>query len=84
MVKTRSEAQRANLAPAKMDELRKVAALREQPREGKDRIVISGQVADGLVPYVRSALGQGVSKTDLINLALAAYFEVEVYRAAAA
>ena len=59
-------------------ELERIAALRikEQPT----RLVLSGQVVDDLVPYVKEAL-KTVSKTDLINLALASYFEVAVYEA---
>ena len=59
-----------------------IRAKRNAQPEKKDRLIVSAEVADDLTPYVRAALARGVTKTDLINLALAAYFEVQVFEAA--
>ena len=70
-----------NLSEQQLAQMERVAALRHKPKKKADRLVISGQVADELVPYAKNALTK-ISKTDLINLALACFFEVQVYEAA--
>ena len=69
------------LGPKQISALERAMARRNEPEE-KERVILSGQVIDDLTPYVKAALDSGVTKTDLINLALAAYFEVQVYESA--
>ena len=66
------------LTSKQLQDFERVLARRSQPGQEKERLILSGQVADDLMPYAKAALSRGVSKTDLINLALAAYFEVQV------
>ncbi len=70
------------LGPKQLGALERAMARRANPVSDRERILLSGQVLDQLTPYVKAALDSGVTKTDLINLALAAYFEVQVYESA--
>lgn len=73
--------QKASLGRKQEEQLRRIAEMRNTPQPPKHAIVLSAQVADALVPYVETALARGVTKTDLINLALASYFDVQVFEA---
>lgn len=76
-----NKAPQVRIAPDRAAQLDRLAVLRSRPAPPKDKIFVSAQVADELMPYVREALKR-VSKTDLVNIALAQYFEVQLTIAA--
>jgi hypothetical protein len=73
--------QKAGLSPEQVKRLEQIAASMRALESRPDRIVLSGQVDETLASFVRDALGH-MTKTELVNAALAALFEVEVVRAA--
>lgn len=70
------------LTDHQIERLNKLNAVINRPRQKSERVILSGQVAPELEPYVNDALKR-MTKTELMNAGLAALFEVQVYEASA-